>query len=116
MAVSLAGAAGGQEATRRQIRPDPAGSVEAPEDQYFAYYVRATVSSQPQRKSPTGPVVTSILITEGPMTMAQGLERAREIMRDGVCRIVDATLNTPGRATCYPARSAKLVEVFSPQQ
>jgi hypothetical protein len=54
-----------------------------------------------------------LAITEGPMTMAEGLERSLEIRRDGICNLVPPALGNPGHATCYPAHRVQLVEVVS---
>ena len=86
-------------------------------DEYFAYYVRTTLKRPelhkvgPERPQPGALTV----LTEGPMTMAEGMERSREIMRSGACKVQEAALGSPGKATCYPPHSILQVEVFSPR-
>lgn len=94
---------------------EPGG--QSPADEYFAYFVRTTVArpgAGDAVKAAPGRTLAPMAITEGPMTLAEGLERALEIRRDGVCRVTPPALGRPGRATCYPAHRVDQVDVISP--
>lgn len=86
-----------------------------PNDVFFAYYVRTTVARQNQR-TPSGPVSTSVVVSQGPwLNFSDALEQARENTSRGVC-VVDTqpSLETPGHAVCYPVHLIQKVEVVSP--
>jgi len=48
------------------------------------------------------------------MTLAQGVERAETIMREGLCVLRAVSYNDPGGATCYPPSRVLQVDVHSP--
>jgi hypothetical protein len=82
-------------------------------DVYYAYQVRTTVFKF-VRMEPRGPVYQPVVLVSGWMDFTEAVALAREIRREGVCNVVEQTLEAPGSAECYPVHLVQKVQVISP--
>jgi hypothetical protein len=90
-----------------------AGSANEPKDVYFAYFVRVTALKIEAINATGQPTYRIVRINEGPMSLTEGMQRAHQIEREGICLVIPPSVDPPssGSATCYPSNRIQLVEV-----
>jgi hypothetical protein len=79
----------------REPAPVPAESI------YYAYYVRTTVLKYVDFVGGKA-VYTPTVIVEGPLTLAEGIDKIRDASVHGICVIQPPSTNVSGGANCYP--------------